>query len=187
MSFSPRALWRKIVLWLRTQVQDRRELLTSEVPRPQSAATLGVVFGATDCLDQAIVGELENLLEFHPGVVSTTVQSALADYRDLHTLLDGPAKRDVVDDVSILGETEAALAELVVRAGEVAILAKVAGTRQADRRARQAAGDAILDLQDRQRALGTLTSSALQWASSRTREDLEEYRRCAALISATFR
>lgn len=179
-SVSPiRTLWLRITHWLRGW-RSERALLTVGSRSSSSHSAAAKVFGQPSIgLPSSILDDLEALVPYHPGVVTSTVVSALADVHDLRTLLNGPARGDIVEDVTILGETEALLGALVARACQVAVLAQVAGTRNDDRQAREAAGAAILELQDRQNLLETLVSSALRWASSQGSADLEHYKQCA--------
>lgn len=176
---SLRSYWRRFAHWVRIRLSGGIKRLNSPPSQHSLSASLSATFGHNlESLSPEILEDLEKLAPHHPGVVTSTVSSALADYFDLRTLSDGPASGDIVDDVSMLAETQTLLAGLVERATEVAILAQVAGTRQDDRAAREAAGDAILELQDRERMLRALTSTALRWASSQHRDDYERYRAC---------
>ncbi len=178
-SVSPlRTLWLRITHWLRGWRLAPALLTAGSRSSSHSAAVK--VFGQPSVgLPPSTLDDLEALVPYHPGVVTSTIISALADVHDLRTLLNGPAHGDIVEDVSILGETEALLGALIARACQVAVLAQVAGTRNDDRQAREAAGAAILELQDRQNLLKTLVSSALRWASSQASVDLEHYKECA--------
>ncbi len=174
-----RTLWLRFSHWLRAW-RNAPALLTAGLPSSARRSNIATVFGTPSVgLPPSILDDLEVLVPYHPGVVTSTVISALADVHDLRTLLNGPARRDIVEDVSILGETEALLGALIARACQVAVLAQVAGTRNDDRQAREAAGAAILELQDRQNLLKSLVSSAVRWASSQASDDLEHYKQCA--------
>jgi hypothetical protein len=123
-------------------------------------------------LDAELRGQLSGL-ERESGVVRDTVTRAVVDYCDLRDLIGGPGSFDVIGDLDLLGEAEAALRDLVARAPGVSVVVGVARDRT-DRGEREAAGDALLGFCDRGRALAVVTSAALRWSASRNAVDREQ-------------
>lgn len=129
---------------------------------------------------QAILQKLVN----QRGVVVDTVAHAIRDYTHLREVMMGPgASADAVDDVTMIAEAQAHLRAIIVRAPEVKKLLEIASKRSDDRPGRSSAGHAILVLRDQGQDLHDLTSAALQWASSRSEDDMRRVQECAQRLS----
>lgn len=124
-----------------------------------------------DSLDPDLRSDLDRLVASR-GVVRDTVTRAVVDFCDLRDLIAGPGSFDVVGDLDLLGEAEAALRELVTRAPDVLVVVEVARERTG-RGDRESAGAALLAFRDRGRALAEAVSAALRWSASRSAADRE--------------
>ena len=82
-------------------------------------------------------------------------------------------------------EAATVLRGLLESAPLVSALSTVAGERQDDRRGREAAGDAMLELRDRGRSLHDVASAALAWAASQSDENGKRLQECAARLAGS--
>ena len=166
------AWWRRI--WARVVVLLIKISPPKELPASFSTADLPVDL-------QALYARVKR----SSGLVADTVDGAIADFQHLREVVMGPgATADAVDDVTLLADAEEALREMLRMAPELQTLVELAGQRRSDRKGREATGEAMLAFRDRGRALHDLASAALQWASSRSAEDLARMQGCAANITA---
>ena len=118
------------------------------------------------------------------GVVIDTVALAVRDYEHLREVMMGPgASTDAVDDVTMIAEAQTLLRTMIQRAPDVKTLLEIAGKRDNDRQGRASAGDAALVLRDQGRSLHEVSSAALQWASSRSDEDMQQLQERAATLA----
>jgi len=172
------AWWRRLSGWIR-DLWSRERAQLAPAARVQSSS-VGVVFGA---IALELTDDLQHILTdlaTQRGVVVDTVAGAIEDYGHLRAVVMGPAAtHDAVQDATLLGEAESALGAIIQRAPEVAVLAQVAGKRTDDRTGREAAGEAILELRDKRRALHELASAAIHWGASRSPEANQHMQQCA--------
>jgi hypothetical protein len=112
-------------------------------------------------------------LQLRAESVITIVGQAVEDYSHLSTVMTGPTGFAFeLDQAVVLMEAEETLRLIVGAAPAVSTLAEVARQRGRDRRAREAAGEAVLKLQDRARVLHEAASAALQCAATHSLSDL---------------
>ncbi len=178
-------LWLRLSLWLRERFSKLSHAAPALLPG-KGTSSCQRVFGPRSLqLHADTIAALENLATHHPGIVTATITDAIEDYFDFKKVLNGPAAGiDVVADISLLSDAEEVLDSLIHRATEVAVLAEVAGNAQQNKATREAAGDAILALQDQRRLLQSLTQSAVQWAASKSDEDQALFERAVKKLSA---
>jgi hypothetical protein len=126
-------------------------------------------------------------LAHHKGVVVDTLALAIRDYGHLREVMMGPgASVDAVDDVTMIAEAQTLLRVMITRAPDVKTLLDIAGKRSNDREGRASAGDAALALRDQGRRLHELSSAALQWAASRSDEDMRQLQERARRLAASI-
>lgn len=142
-------------------------------------------------MDEGVASLPEDLREtvrrlaHQKGVVIDTVTLAIRDYAHLRDVMMGPgASADAVDDVTMIAEAQALLRAMIVRAPDIKTLLEIADQRSNDRQGRASAGDAALVLRDQGRSLHEVSSAALQWASSRSEEDMRRLQERAQRLAA---
>lgn len=137
-------------------------------------------------LPEDLQADLRKLAE-DKGVVVDTLALAVRDYSHLREVMMGPgASVDAVDDVTLIAEAQTLLRVMITRAPDVKALLDIAGKRSNDREGRASAGDAALVLRDQGRSLHELSSAALQWASSRSEEDMQQLQERASRVTSSI-
>lgn len=179
MSESRESLGRRVRRWLAAIVSWLELRMGERRPRQLGGATPD--WGARAAtLDPELVRALDDIGD--SPVVRDTVASAIAHFCDLRDVVSGPGAGDLIDDLDLVADAEAVLREIIGRAPDVSAVVAVARERDGDRAGREAAGDALLALRDRARALGEAASAALVWGASRDRADRRRLERCAARL-----
>lgn len=162
-----RPWWQRLLAWLRRL--QKRVLALPAAPEKREAGRAGR--DELRSLSLPVRQRLE-ALEDVQGAARATVDAAVQDYLHLREVLLGPgASTRALDDVEILASAEAALSYILEHAPRVWTLSNIAAQRERDRAGRQAAGEALLELDDVGKKLHDTASAAIQWASSRADED----------------
>lgn len=182
MSRAPEPLSRRVRRYLVALVSWLRRLVAGAPPRPLLGAPSDVRDRVAS-LDPDLASSLDHIGD--SPVVRDTVAAAVADFCDLRDVVSGPGAFDVVGDLDLVADAEAVLRDIVARAPDVSALVAVARDRRRDRAGREAAGDALLALRDRARALSEAASAALVWGSTRDRADRRRLEQCAARLRLT--
>ena len=168
---------RRLRRWLTAIVAWLGQRVSRDEPRRLGAGDWG---DRAASLDPELQRSLDDIGD--SPVVRDTVAAAVADFCDLRDVVSGPGAFELIADLDLVAEAEAVLREIIERAPEVSAVVAVARQRDGDRAGREAAGDALLGLRDRGRALAETASAALVWGSSRDRGDRRRLEECAAKL-----
>ena len=176
---APVSLWQRLLAWVRRVFSLRRQHRLSQANSKTALWPDDVNYLPTDLrasLDQ---------LSRHTGVVRDTVASAICDYGHIHRIVGGHGESiDAVFDATLLADAEVTLREIVEGAPALQAVVRVASERRRDREGREAAGTAILLMQDRARVLSRAASAALQWSATPSGESQKRLRLAATRLSS---
>ncbi len=169
------SLWDRLIAWIRRVLVGR--------PRRLLAGRNTLRWPTDVELLPADLRESLSSLADERGVVRDTVARAIEDYASIQRIVAGPSPdADAVFQATLLADAEVALRTIIDAAPNLANVVSIATQQRTDRKTREAAGGAILSMQDCAHALTLAAAAALQWAAVPTKTTLKELHKHATAL-----